>query len=131
MLPNFIWGHPECNDDPKIMQAIDEEIRDFPRRPWQMHHAGKFSLLFAIIDLLITIVIATTAGCLSEIIIRDNDWQIDSHISVKFSILLTTALCIPFLLTPHAMLYAVTVLAVLLTALIAIAKVLSVGYRHS
>ena len=130
-LPNFIWGHPEFNDDLKIMQAIEADIHDFPRRPWQLHHVGKFSLLFATIDLLITIAAVTTVGCLSEILVRNNNWQIDNHLSLGLSFTLVVVLCAPLLITPQAPLYAAAVLSVLLVALVAIAKVLSVGYRNA
>ena len=42
--PNFVWGHPEFNDDPKIMQSYRQQLSGVSLTPWNMHRYGQFHI---------------------------------------------------------------------------------------
>ena len=130
-LPNFIWGHPEFNDNVKIMKRIDGEIGDFPRRPWQLHHFGRLLLVSAIMDLIVTVALIVLVACASEIIVHDNDFQIDNHASFSVTSLLVLLACVPLMLTPQGMPYAIAALLSFAIAIAGTAQVLWIGYRNT
>ena len=44
--PNYIWGHPEMNDDDDAMTSIRQRhLSDLPLTPWGMCEYGDFRLL--------------------------------------------------------------------------------------
>jgi hypothetical protein len=131
LLPNFIWGHPEFNDNPKIMKGIEQEISDFPRSPWQLHRLGQFNSVFALLDAVLAVILLVTACCIAEIVIRDNDLQIQSHISLWILVTLILISCASMSVVAGTLPYIVVVILVALSALAAAAQILSIGYRST
>jgi len=51
--PNFVWGHPEFNDDPKIMESIRQRLSGVSLTPWKLGVHGRFHVLGLAINVLL------------------------------------------------------------------------------
>lgn len=67
--PNYVWGHPEMNDDDDIMNSIRQRhLSGLSLTPWGMSKYGKFCLLGLVVNGLL-------AGCVWPIV-----WLICRHV---------------------------------------------------
>jgi len=58
LAPNYIWGHPEYNEEPGIMRDIEHQIpQSLPRTPWGLWQYANFSLAAAVLDIVIAVAI--------------------------------------------------------------------------
>ncbi len=130
ILPNYIWGHPEFNDDPKIMAEYDARLEGMPRTPWGLHSLAEPSVFGAILDALFGLVVLVVVSLLCEVAIRNADRQANSLYSVAlFVVVLAAGAAAVSLLVQAAWFFVVPALAVVLASIVVAGVVLSIGYQ--
>ena len=76
IIPNYVWGHPEFNGDPKIMAKYSTELRGMPRTPWGLYALAEFSAFGAIFDVLVAFGILVILSLVFETALRSTDRRI-------------------------------------------------------
>jgi len=129
IMPNFIWGHPEFNDDPKIMEKYNAELEGMPRTPWGLHAIAKPSLFGAVFDLLVALMILTFLSLACEAVLHSLDRRTSNFNSIaSFVVLLAMFAIVASAFITNAWYYAVVaftlVVASILVAGVTLSKVI-------
>lgn len=70
ITPNYISGHPEFNDDLKIMAKYNAELEGMSRTPWGLHGLAKASVFGTVFDILVAFVMLAILSLVCEAALR-------------------------------------------------------------
>jgi hypothetical protein len=129
-MPNYIWGHPEFNDDPKIMAKYNAELEGVPRTPWGLHALAKPSVFGAVFDTLVAFVLLAALSLLCEAAIHSADREINNfHSIASFVVILAVFAIVASVFMANAWCYALVALTVVVVSILVTGIALSRGYQ--
>ncbi|HVX11828.1 MAG TPA: hypothetical protein VHC22_11655 [Pirellulales bacterium] len=70
IIPNYVWGSPEFNRDPKIMAKYNAELVGISRTPWGLRALAKLSAFGIVFDLLVAFGILVVLSWVVETALR-------------------------------------------------------------
>lgn len=130
VMPNYIWGHPEFNDDPKIMAKYNAELEGISRMPWGLHTLAKPSVFGAVFDTLVALVILVVLSLACEAAIHSADRQINNYYSIaSFIVVLSVSAFVASVFTADTWCYALVALTVVVVSILVTGITLSRGCR--
>lgn len=130
ILPNYIWGQGEFNNDSKIMARYESELGNLPRSPWGLRALAKLNRIGLIIDLLVGFFLLYGIQLLCEAKLREASWETKSgYFTLMCLLLLVLSTVLSLRIHDHAFAYIMPITGVVLASMIATAITLRKGFQ--
>ena len=128
--PNYIWGHPEFNEDPEIMAKYIGRLEGLPRTPWGLRSLAKASVFGAVFDASVALVVLIVVSFLCEVVIRNASRQAESAYPIlAFVVVIAVCAVATSAFVQATWVFVAPAVAVVLTSIVITGVVLSIGYR--
>ncbi|MCA9116096.1 MAG: hypothetical protein KDA79_13495 [Planctomycetaceae bacterium] len=129
-LPNYIWGHPEFNDQPEIMEQYNGELEGLSRTPWGLRSLAERSVVGIVLDALLIGIALHLLILICEATVYCFDRPAQSWVwMASFLVAIVTVAILASVYVPDASYYVGSALAVIGASILVTGYVLEHGVQ--